>query len=121
MEYKPDWASVQNHMTGWWHGEDMVLAVQAPRDEPLFDARRPTFPDDLEECWLDIDFRIRYSEHVISRTYYGGDAFPAMNHYLGPGRVALYLGCEGELQELVDRFGGTGTIPTRNTGATTWR
>ena len=112
MEYKPDWENVKEHMTAWWHGEGMVLAVTAPRHEPLFKASRPELPADPVERWLDAECRIQHSEHVIAHTFYGGDAFPTLNHYVGPGCVALYLGCEGDFSFCDGGFGGPGNNDT---------
>ncbi|MGD2156136.1 MAG: hypothetical protein PVG14_03635 [Anaerolineales bacterium] len=95
MKHKHNWEEVKKRFSAWWHGEGMVLLITAPASKHLFDAEKPKPPDDPRERWLDAQYRIAYSEYVISRIYYGGDAFPDMNHYMGPGCLALYLGCEG--------------------------
>ena len=112
MEYKPGWESVKEHMAAWWRGEGMVLAVYAPREEPLFHAPLPILPQDPRERWLDAETRIRHTEYVIARTFYGGDAFPTLNHFLGPGCLALYLGCEGVFFACEGAFAGAGNNDT---------
>ncbi|MGD2157522.1 MAG: hypothetical protein PVG32_11680 [Anaerolineales bacterium] len=112
MEYKPDWDIVKHHHTDWWHQKGMVLFVIAKRKEPLFDAPRPPLPEDPVERWLDIDHRIKHSEHLIARRHYLGDAFPSMVHYLGPGCVALYVGCSGDFSRCTGDFGQNGNNDT---------
>lgn len=110
MEYKPEWEAAKEHYRDWWNGVGTVLVVTAPRSEPMFDAPVPEIPDDPEDRWLNVEFRIRQSEYTIAHTFYGGDAFPCMNHYMGPGCFALYLGCDADFSDCTGKFDGMDNI-----------
>jgi hypothetical protein len=110
MEFKPDWEFAKELLIDWWHGAGLALSVFAPRQTPLHGLPKLELMDDPMECWLDAEFRIRSSEYSFDRTFYGGTAFPDMNLYLGPGCMALYLGCEGKFSKCEGTFSGQDTI-----------
>jgi len=112
MEYKQNWELVKRHYTDWWNNEGNVLFITARRKEPWFEAPYPPVPKDPVERWLDPDFRIRQSEYVIAREHYLADSYPTLNHYLGPGCVSLYIGCEGNFSECTGEFGLNGNNDT---------
>ena len=96
MEFKADWEQAKQRLAAWWHGEvigRLALHVTAPRKDPL-PAAEPRRPDDLVRRWLDPDYRIGLAEQRFARTWYGGEAFPYFDTHIGPGSLALYLGCE---------------------------
>ena len=111
MEFKPDWGKAQAHFAAWWSGsyhERVTLGVTARR-EPVLPA--PELPETLEERWLNPDYRIAQAEHVMSSTYYGGEAFPYFDTHVGPGSLALFLGCPGTLQETTVWYEPAGSTP----------
>ncbi|MGD2157674.1 MAG: hypothetical protein PVG14_00610 [Anaerolineales bacterium] len=110
MEFKPDWEFAKGLLTDWWRGAGLALSVYAPRKKPFLGLPEPKLLDDPKECWLDAEFRIRSSECAFDHTFYGGTAFPDMNLYLGPGCMALYLGCEGDFSKCEGTFSGQDTI-----------
>lgn len=95
---KPDWPRAREAWEAWWQGEGLALAVIAPRDEPLWPMEPPQ-PTDLTTRWLDPGYRISAALWQVSRTFYGGVAFPMLDSHIGPGSLGLFLGCEGELAE----------------------
>jgi len=99
MEFKPDWEDAQEHFIAWWNHSSLkrvTLAVCAPRQVSL----RPIQPPaDMCAQWLDPDFRIASAERGFASTYFGGEAFPWLDTHIGPGSLALYLGCPGILHE----------------------
>jgi len=110
MFYKPDWEEAKARLLAWWRGEGLSLCVYAPREQPLWDGPRPALPADPRDRWLDAEFRVQSAEYKFAHTFYGGDAFPDANLYLGPGCMALYLGCDGDFSACTGEFEGTDTI-----------
>jgi hypothetical protein len=97
VELKPDWGEAQQRLAAWWRGEvtdRFVLQVTAQRDQPLPIAAPREPPPDVEERWLDPDYRIDAAERHFAATWFGGEAFPYFDPHLGPGSLALYLGSE---------------------------
>jgi hypothetical protein len=92
--WKEDWDTVRQHHIDWWKGEGMVLFVHAPRDEPLEVLPCPEKPATLEAAWTDPVYRARKAEYDMSRTYFGGDAFPRFDTAIGPGNLATFIGSE---------------------------
>jgi hypothetical protein len=102
MEFKPDWQEAKQRLAAWWRCEVIdrfAFHVTAPRDKPLGDIPAPTPPESLFDRWLDPDYRIRSAERRFATTWYGGEAFPYFDPYLGPGSFALYLGSEPVFSE----------------------
>lgn len=99
MKFKPDWDEAKEHLIAWWnyrHEGRVTLAVRAPR--PIDLPPIPSPPDDRAR-WLDPDHRIAAAERGFAATYFGGEAFPWFDTNIGPGSLALYLGCPGVLHE----------------------
>lgn len=95
--FKDDWEAACQRMEAWWHGEVIdrcVVLVTAPRDQPLKGIKEPVPPRNTQDCWLDVDYRIRQAEAVFDATFYGGEAFPVFFPNLGPGIAASYMGVE---------------------------
>ncbi len=94
MLWKKDWPQIKPRFAQWWQGEGLVCMITAPRDKPLEDLPEPEAPDDPRARWCDLDYRIRAAEYGLSRTYFGGDAFPSLRPTLGPGSLAALVGAE---------------------------
>ena len=111
MEFKPDWDEARERFVTWWNGshhERVTLAVMAPRrvDLPPFE-----LPAELRTRWLDPEVRIAEAERQFRSTHYLGEAFPYFDTHLGPGSLALYLGCPGILHETTVWYGPIATAP----------
>lgn len=92
MEWKEDWAAAKEQLTDWWQGKGFVISVFAPREKPRENVPRPNPPASLEERWLDPGYRVQQAEYEMSRTYYGGGAFPYFDTHIGPGNLATFIG-----------------------------
>jgi len=100
MLYKPDWEEAQQRMMAWWENEviDRVcLQVTAPLAE-VWPDQSPDIPEpaDLDERWTNVDYVIKSTANQISRTFWGGEAFPLFFANLGPDAFAAFFG--GELR-----------------------
>jgi hypothetical protein len=93
MLYKEDWEIAKKRLMAWWERELLdrtVIQVTAPRPGE----RKTLPPKDLKQRWMDIDYILDAAEERMRMTYYGGEAFPAYNHNLGPDIFACFLGCD---------------------------
>jgi hypothetical protein len=92
MFWKDDWDEAKSHLEAWWRGEGFCVAVTAPKAEPWEELPAPPEPESLERRWLDPDWRTPAAVHWLSRTYFGGEAFPILATDIGPGALGTFLG-----------------------------
>jgi hypothetical protein len=102
MIYKPDWYKTKERLSAWWEHEIMdrcVIGVTAPR-VGIGPALPPKLPEKMEDRWLDFSYLHDLNEYHMSRTFYGGEAFPVWNPgYPGWDLYAVYLGAGVDLKE----------------------
>lgn len=100
--YKPDWEQTKEHFRSWWAHEDFgrcALAVTSPRNG-MKSVPPPAFPERVEDRWLDFEYLHAINEYRMSRTYYGGEAFPLWTPgYPGWDMIPAYLGAQVDLKE----------------------
>jgi len=94
------WQDIKRRYDAWWKADlhdRPLLHVTAPRDgaRPFETWKgRAASP---EEIWADIDFAIWTTEQHLDRTWYGGEALPAIQSYTSPIGMsaggAILFGC----------------------------
>lgn len=89
----------QRRLLNWWEGKGCAVWITAPADEPWLEIEPPAIPLDMVARWTDPAFRVRRSLHGLSRTYFGGAAFPYLDTMIGPGSLGLFLGSEPGFDE----------------------
>jgi len=97
MEFKPEWEAAKQRLAAWWSGEvigRVAFQVAAPRATPAVNEVAVPPAEDIVARWLRPDYRIAVAERGFASTWFGGEAFPYFDPHLGPGSLALYLGCE---------------------------
>ena len=96
MTYKPDWNETKLRFLAWWAHEAMdrcALAVTAPKDG-VPPAEPPKMPSDPIVRWTDLDYLSACNDHWMSRTFFGGEAFPCWNGgYPGHTAIPAFLSC----------------------------
>ncbi len=97
--YKEDWEAAQERYRAWWAHEYFgraAIAVTAPRKEAP-DVPSPPPPVSPEQKNHDPDWVALNMAHRLSRTYYGGEAFPVWEDgYRGYLWLPVMLGCPAE-------------------------
>lgn len=112
MFYREDWKEVREEHKAFWKlgNKKPLVVVTAPREVPLKDIEPFPVPPEIAElninidnCWypraLNPAFAANRAEIDISKTYYGGVAFPYQLVSFGPDMPAAYLGVEPEFKE----------------------
>ena len=95
MTFKDDWDETKQRFEGWWKGEAIgrplmhVVGRKERPGEPLEDL--PPKQKEFDAGRIVADFKNYFKSHVFLDA-----AFPSVSADLGPGSMALYLGCEPE-------------------------
>lgn len=97
--WKRDWPAARRALEAWWAGRGPALHVTAPREEPWEAVPPPPPVQDLATRWLDPVRRTQSELYRLSRTFFGGVAFPLFSADVGPGSLGLFLGARPRLDE----------------------
>jgi len=92
--WKEDWDQARERLTAWWEHRGLALCVTSPKDKPWEDLPDPKAPTDVREAYLDAAFRVRSAAHAMAHTFFGAEAFPYYDAYLGAGSLGSMLGSE---------------------------
>ena len=96
LAYKPDWEETQQRYRAWWAHEYFgrcAIAVTAPR-AGVPELPPPACPATPYARWTDLDYAAACNEYEMSRTFYGGEAFPVWTvGYPGHMSIPIFLGC----------------------------
>jgi 5-methyltetrahydrofolate--homocysteine methyltransferase len=101
--YKSDWDQVKEEYKRFWklENEKPLVAVRAPKDAPLKEIKSMPTPPEIARLgnhwysWaLNPEYAANQAEMRISKTFYGGVAFPYQLASFGPCMSAAFLGIE---------------------------
>jgi len=100
LRYRPDWLEARQRLAAWWDGADLgrpALMIEAPRIEPWepIEPLAPPWPDISRYTSRSLAWRVYQAKVACVRRQYLGEACPKVaTGDVGPGSLALYLGCE---------------------------
>ncbi|OIN99268.1 hypothetical protein COY52_01795 [Candidatus Desantisbacteria bacterium CG_4_10_14_0_8_um_filter_48_22] len=98
LKYKKDWEEAKEHYRAWWKGEYFgrcAISVTAPLEKAGKEPP-PAEPQDPVVKWSDPGYIREWNEYALSRTFFGGEAFPIWHGEGGhPGHadIPTFLGC----------------------------
>lgn len=100
--WKKNWAATKQRFEAWWKSDLSespltFLSIQKETPEPLEKVNLSPSPDDAENYkhrLVDSDTVLANFRNSTRKYDFAADAYPAFGAYLGPGSLALYLGCE---------------------------
>lgn len=96
LQWKTDWAAARQAFCDWWEHRGLALWVSAPKDVPWVKIEEPPAPRDAVEQWTNVELWGQRMLHQLSRTFFGGVAFPNLWTCIGgPGSLGLFLGSIG--------------------------
>lgn len=103
LAWKPNWAECRERFDGFWARRGLLIGMwgrpDASTPQPLVSAPGPG--TDPAQRHLDTAWRTASAHNYLARGTYPGDILPLADHNLGPGSLALCLGCEPSFQETV--------------------
>ena len=95
--WKPNWAETRQHFTDWWNHRGVVVGSWGRPDAavPHDPAPVPPVPwPGIRHHYADVSWRARLCHALLGKGYYGADILPVADSDIGPGSLALALGCE---------------------------
>ncbi len=95
--WKLNWGETRQHFTDWWRQEGLVIGAWTPPAAGGTQTAEPVPewpPGDTRLHCTDVDRRARYCHAVLGRSCFGADILPVAESDIGPGSLALALGCE---------------------------
>lgn len=92
---KANWTETKRHFTAWWERRGMVVGMWgAPWRAGVNHAEAPPPPASPREAHADAALRARRNDWDLRHQCFPADAMPIACTNIGPGSLALYLGCE---------------------------
>ncbi len=92
LAWKKDWQQVQENMVRWWKGEGMAIFLTAQREVPHEAVEKPYEPPDIENQWLNPEYRCGMAEYEMAHKDFLLEAFPYFDTQIGPGSLGIILG-----------------------------
>lgn len=95
MLYCNNWDKIKERYQEYWALENHdrpILSIRAPKNYE--EMRAAGNHSTLKERWMDTEYMIKSNNWEMQNTYYGGEAFPALNPNLGPDYFAACYGTE---------------------------
>lgn len=95
--WKSNWAETREHFIAWWNHRGVVVSSWDRPDAvvPHDPTPVPPYPSSEIRChYEDVAWRARHGHARLGKGYYGADILPVADNNIGPGSLALALGCE---------------------------
>ncbi len=93
--WKENWDESRKRYLEWWDGGGLLLSMWEHLEKdgaPHEEVPRPEPARDLQQYWLDPEWRSRNLHYQLSRSSLLADILPVANTHLGPGSLAAILG-----------------------------
>ena len=97
LQWKPNWEETKHHLLEWWNHQGLAIGSwgRPDADRPHETVAAPPSPGDEPRIWYeDTEWRARSSYASLARGHFGADTMPVADSDIGPGSLALALGCE---------------------------
>ncbi len=95
--WKANWEDTKQHFVDWWNHEGLVIGMWgAPPCEGFLHEQPPLAPKakSIRDSYLDAGSRAQRNHHVLAHRSFPVDVLPISETDIGPGSLALFLGCE---------------------------
>lgn len=95
LAWKPNWPEARAHHIAWWKREGLVLGMWgAPLGARPWENGVDLPAPGLVEGYADGGARAARNHQALARCAFPADVLPLSNADIGPGSLALVLGCE---------------------------
>ncbi len=99
-DFKTDWAECYELFAKWWSAQNEKPMICDVRVNEAGKNWQPLLaPEDHRAMWTDIEGTIDRAEDQMAHLVYDGCFFPHYAPTLGPGSLALFLGCNPVFSE----------------------
>jgi hypothetical protein len=99
--WKENWDDTRRRFRDWWDGRGVIFgswqAVQTSTAHA--DVPDPGPPASLEQQWTDLQWRCARARYDAAHKCWPLETLPVEEPWLGPGSMALCLGCEAGLKQ----------------------
>jgi len=95
--WKPHWEQTRRHFTQWWRHRGLVVGMWGgvPAARPHAELPSPeAIAADSPEWFCDPRARARRNHHLLAHQDFPLDMIPTSDCMIGPGSLALCLGCQ---------------------------
>lgn len=100
--WKPNWEETQRHILDWWNREGLLIGMwDAPqtRKVPHEPVAPAALPESIRQQYTDFRSRARRNHYRMAHTDFAADILPVCDTDIGPGSLALYLGCHADFAQ----------------------
>jgi len=73
-------------------GEGAYIAISSPDDEAAAALAELSEPENIEDRWFDVDYRVRKTMLSVETSYYAGDSVPVAYAHFGPANLSGLIG-----------------------------
>lgn len=95
--WKENVEETKQHFQDWWQRKGLVVgnwgAIMHPGTHRV-NMEAPPFPQDPRDVYLNVPLRAQRAHYELSRSLSPLDILPVADPIMGPGSLALFLGCE---------------------------
>lgn len=94
--WKPNWEETRTHFVDWWNHRGMVLGLGrgVSRETPHEQHEDPDPAPSVEYWYTQPRFRAKTTHRDLAKRDFPLDTLPMASVDIGPGSLALLLGCE---------------------------
>jgi hypothetical protein len=97
MRFKENWEETKQRFEAWWNRSQMdrpMMNLVAVRKEPLegLEALNELFMK--EDYYFNVEYKAKKLRNYCRTHIFLADAFPCVDVNIGPGCMAIYLGCK---------------------------
>ncbi len=95
--WKNNWEDTKQHFTDWWAHEGLVVGMWGapPCDgAPHEDTIAPPEAKSVRDGYVNAELRAQRNHHSLAQRSFPADTLPLVDTAIGPGSLALFLGCE---------------------------
>lgn len=94
--WKANWEETKQHFRDWWNHDGLVMGMWGAPHGDVRHEHTSTPPDavSVRASYTDTELRARRNHHRLARQSFPADVLPITENDIGPGSLALFLGCE---------------------------
>lgn len=102
MRFKENWQETKQRFEAWWSRSGLdrpMMNFVVSRQTPLEKLETVTEPVSMEDFYLDAEYKVKKLRNYCRTHDFIADSFPCIDVNIGPGCMALYLGCKPIFKE----------------------